>query len=325
MNKYLVFVFSVSFALFFFACTNKTDKVQKEESSLPKINELQSGDQLSKLTISKITEQSGQYVLIFQDEITVEGKLIYPGSLLFADPQKTIFSGELVVNNDTIDLARFEQINFSNPDKMMKFIPKDWLQDTPNGSVNLKSEYKGNVPVKVVMNEITFKTDAQNPIEGKITEVLEFNNKVNPKPAPAKKSGLLDLNEINKGDNIEGFVLHSKVYRKGSHYILDFEGNFTTSGEIRYNDFEDSWELTVDDSEVPETQIKTEFGTYPLYKILVFKNRDELLNELGQDKINKIQSGQPVRFENITVGNLSASCYFNKGRIGVGAVDLISF
>lgn len=137
-------------------------------------------------------------------------------------------------------------------------------------------------------------------------------------------NSVYNLTDIKKGDKIFGLTVKSIDYKKGDYFSIQYEGEFTVAGNVQYNDFEDSYDIYLEEKDFPKIKIKAEGNEYIMFKSLYIKNFDNFKNALSQQQKNDLNSGG-LNGIIITVKNLSAGDFFvdGKGRIGSGAVDFV--
>lgn len=137
-----------------------------------------------------------------------------------------------------------------------------------------------------------------------------------------ENTGIIDLKNIKKGDKIEGLTVKKVDYRPGDYFSIKLEGEFSTKGNLQYNEFEDAFSFIVENNMIPQTKILVEGNEYDFYKTLNFSNRNEVKNALNEEQLKKFNSGHPVPL-NIVVDNLLVGIKMNKGQLGVGWVDFV--
>jgi hypothetical protein len=137
------------------------------------------------------------------------------------------------------------------------------------------------------------------------------------------QSNIFNITDIKKGDKIYGLTVKSIDYQKGDYFSIQYDGEFSVSGNVQYNDFEDSYDIYLEEKDYPNVKIKAEGNDFVLFTSLYIKNFDKFKNALTQQQKDQLNSGGL----NITisVNNLVAGDFFEggKGRIGSGAVDFV--
>ncbi len=148
-----------------------------------KIDELKAGDKIGKLIVKEVTSKNGDYTIMFKDEIIIEKTLIYYTSPHRLAIGNDLLSGELEIMGKTIDLSIYNYLFFENYEILDKLISSDMLDGE-----KLKGEYIDKIPLKVIVNGITLKTDGG--FKGHINSILEFNGQRDPKPKIAETKKL---------------------------------------------------------------------------------------------------------------------------------------
>ena len=152
------------------------------------------------------------------------------------------------------------------------------------------------------------------------TEVVETNveeNEVVEEKTSVLKEVTLNIADIKKGDIVEGLTVKSVKYQKGYMYNISLEGEFSVTGKLQYNDFEETTEFWLDEASLPKTSLNVEGNTNRLYEFLIISNLKQLKSALSKEQLSGSKS------VSIQISNLSVETYIDKGRLGMGSAKFI--
>jgi len=107
-------------------------------------------------------------------------------------------------------------------------------------------------------------------------------------------SGLLKMEDLKKGQEIEGLTISKYELVPGDHFVIGFEGQFQTSGHLYLDEMWD--EITYEAREGEKLNRELEVAGYPLKMMnyVKFQNEDAVKEALDEDKLKRIKSGEKV-------------------------------
>lgn len=137
---------------------------------------------------------------------------------------------------------------------------------------------------------------------------------------------IYNLSDIKKDSEIYGLKVVSVDYKKGEYFSIQYSGKFSISGKLMYNDFEDSYDIYIDENQYPNVKINVEGKEYVLFMSLYVKNFDKMKKNMTSEQIQKLNSGNNIEVS-LEAENLTTGEFLNDGggRIGSGAVDFVKF
>ncbi len=162
--------------------------------------------------------------------------------------------------------------------------------------------------------------DTENNAETK-TELVEETVKEPEQEIPVKTE-ILKIEEIKKGDIINGLTVKKAEYQKGSMYAIYFVGEISVKGNLQLNEMEETLDFFIEETSIPTSKIKVEGSEYDMYKILSFTNPAKLKNALNKEQLNSLNKGETVSL-NISAKNPVIGQHFGNGRIGMASVDFL--
>ncbi|PWE00205.1 hypothetical protein [Marinilabilia rubra] len=107
-------------------------------------------------------------------------------------------------------------------------------------------------------------------------------------------TGLLRMEELKKGQAVEGLTISEYELVPGDHFVIGFEGQFQTSGNLYLDEMWD--EITFEANEGEKLNRELEVAGYPLKMMnyVKFQNEDAIKKALDQEKLKRIMSGDKV-------------------------------
>ncbi len=177
-------------------------------------------------------------------------------------------------------------------------------------------------------NNVNKKEETNTEKEVEVTRKNETNenNKTNGenkiKSDKNEHNGIIAIENIKKGDKIEGLEVTKVDYKPGDHFSIQLDGEFSTKGKLQYNEFEDAFSFYVEKNLVPQTKILVEGNEYDFYKILNFSNRDKVKKILNKKQLQNFNAGKFIPLT-VVVDNLSVGIKMDKGQLGVGRVNFV--
>lgn len=319
----IIFIIAISFL---FACnsSDKSNNTEETSSDILKFSDIKVGDKLDGITVSETLGDEYSHIINFSGEYVVEGKISFSPAPSIFYIGKTLISQKIDFDGNVIDLAK-EGLCVFNSEEIKKYIPADYLGKSTDGWM-LKDEYDQKLNIKVIMTDIIFETATPFRLGGTVTKVISFNGNDNPKPADeqtvAEENKIIKIGDIKNGDKIEGLTVTKIEYVTNDHYQINLNGKFIASGKITYSEFEDSWQMILDEETIFKTIINIDGEQYEMCKYISFRNLDKVKAALGSDKIKMITKEQEVS-ASFNVNNLIVGCNFDKGVLAFGSVDFI--
>ncbi len=305
----LFLVFSTSILL-----SSTTQAKEKNKQKIIKVSELKAGDQLGKLKISKIEISEETTVLHFAGDVVIDGKLsnsIGP-TMFYID--NDLFDCKVDFNGNIKDLSK-ESIALTGGIDIKDYLPKDALKNLIDGET-LTDEYK-NMPIKIVVNNLSYETNSMFNLCGNLKRVKSINGKTI-KPTSNK----IQIENIKKGTKIERLTVSKLTYVPNEYYNIKLDGKFTVSGNFTYNEFEDQYQLELDQNSKFNTKILIAKKSYDMCNLITFRNVNKLKAAMNKSLLEKSKNGKTVKIT-CTVMNLEIGTAFDKGMLGLGTVDFI--
>ncbi len=179
-------------------------------------------------------------------------------------------------------------------------------------------EYYGK-KFKIKYEKREFKTNGGDIVDRFYLTEIKKSAKEN-----ANDANVLAYKNIKNGDVIEGLKVTKKEYQENDHYNISFSGDFTVTGSLFFNEYEEMWSFGLDEESKFKTKIKFDArpDAFDMCTNLGFSNINKLLSGLDNTIIKKAKTGERVRL-NILVKNLSVGATFDKGLLGYGSVDFV--
>lgn len=322
MNKFKFFSIAVAM-LFFFACGSENQQDENQTGEM-KISELKAGDKLDGMTIAEIHSDKDFHVIKFNDEIVVQGTLVFsedPNMFLVETP---IFSADLLAKDDTVKLTNQTLLALVGGIGIKDYLPAAWFEEGTQGWRMKNDEQKKNHSVKVLVKDILYESDNMFPLQATVTQVLLVNGQKAEKQESTPTNNVLNFKSIKKGDQIEGLKVKYVEYQANDHYHIKLEGEFTVSGNIIHNEMYGDYFISLDEASVFKTVIKFDDRdeSYTMCESIGFNNPNKFLSAVGEDKLKKARQGQEAPVT-ITLKNLVVGQNFDKGMLAYGQADFV--
>ena len=159
------------------------------------------------------------------------------------------------------------------------------------------------------------KTKEQTEI---VEEIVEDAETIEETSAQAQ---ILKIEEIKKGDIIEGLTVTKVEYIKGDMFAINFEGEISVKGILQINEMEETLDFFIEES-IPTTKIVAENEEYILYNILAFNNPEKLKKALSKAQLQSLNTGEAVNLT-IKAKNPLIGQRFSNGRLGIAGVEFL--
>lgn len=107
-------------------------------------------------------------------------------------------------------------------------------------------------------------------------------------------SGLLKMEDLNKGQKVEGLTISEYELIPGDHFMIGFEGEFQTRGNLYLDEMWD--EITFEANEGEKLNRELEVAGYPLKMMsyVKFQNEEAVKKALESNELKRIKSGEKL-------------------------------
>lgn len=150
---------------------------QGESTELKKISELKAGDKFSGMTVVDVSTDDVFHSIVFKDEITIEGKLLFSDDPTMFIIDYNLFTSDLVIKGDELlKLTEQRYIALVQGVDIKTYLPDDYFEEGTQGW-RLKDSEDNKHTVKLTIKDVLYESDNMFPIQVTVSKILEIDGK----------------------------------------------------------------------------------------------------------------------------------------------------